>query len=36
VTLALNQSAALFAAFNGEFSDVSTMLAGSAGAKVTW
>jgi outer membrane autotransporter protein len=36
VTLALTPSSALFASLNGEFSDVSTTLAGTAGAKVTW
>ncbi len=35
-TLALNQKTALFANFNGEFASTSTMVACTAGAKVTW
>ncbi len=35
-TLALNQSMALFASFNGEFSGISSMVAGTAGAKIAW
>jgi len=35
-TLALTQTTALFASFNGEFSGKSTMVAGTAGARLTW
>ena len=36
LTLALAQNTALFASFNGEFSNTSTMIAGTAGARITW
>lgn len=36
VTLALAQNTALFASFNGEFSNTSTMVAGTAGARLNW
>lgn len=36
VSLTLTQNAALFASFNGEFSNTSTMVAGTAGARIAW